>query len=234
MPAEPARPITWKMRIRHILRPILGPTIAWLFYLVGQVLFRTYRVTVIGKENEDRFLRNGQPTLFVSWHQGLFYFIFHFRNRNGIVMTSKSADGNIIAKVLELFGFQSPPRGSSSKDGKKAMHEMIEMLRRTNCGGGLVADAPRGPFGVAKMGIVKIAQETGLPLIPVMWWPKWAYRFKSWDRTLLPLPFSRIVFYYAGPIFVPADITPEGMEKMRQDLTDQLNQMHREASRYFE
>jgi lysophospholipid acyltransferase (LPLAT)-like uncharacterized protein len=66
-----------------------------------------------------------------------------------------------------------------------------------------------------------------------MWWARRKIVFSSWDRTLLPLPFTRIVFFYEPPIFVPPDSTNEQMEKMRADLTEQLNRMHRQAREYF-
>ncbi len=215
----------WKFRLLLAVAPRL-------FYLVAQAIYRTCRITVIGKENEDQFIRRNKPSLFVSWHQGLLYYVHHFRNRNGLIMVSRSKDGEIIARVLRLFGFQSV-RGSSSRGGKEALEVMIDKINSTGCSGGLVADAPRGPFGVAKIGIIKLAKETGLPLIPVMWWAKRKIMFKSWDKTLLPLPFTRIVFFYEPPIFVPADASKEQMEKIRTDLTDQLNRMHRQAREYF-
>jgi len=189
-------------------------------------------VTCIGKENENQFLLQGKPSLFVSWHQGLLYFVYHFRNRNGLIMVSQSKDGEIISRILRLFGFQSV-RGSSSRGGKQALETMIDKINETQCSGGLVADAPRGPFGVAKIGIIKLAKETGLPLIPVMFWAKRKILFKSWDRTILPLPFTRIYFIYEPPIFVPPTATNEEMETMRAQLTDQLNRMHSQVREYF-
>lgn len=218
---------------KHNLKTRLVFSIApFLFYIFIHIILRTCRVTIIGKEHEDQFLRQNQPILFVSWHQGLLYYVFHFRNRNGLIMVSRSKDGDLTVKILKLFGFQSV-RGSSSKGGKEAMYQMIHKINQTQCSGGLVADAPRGPFGDAKTGIIKIAKETGLPLIPVMCWANRKKLFNSWDRTLLPLPFSHIVFFYAPPIFVPKDIDSQQMEKMRVELTDQLNQMHEKAVSYF-
>ena len=216
----------WKFRLLLAIVPRL-------FYIISNVLFRTCRVTVIGKENEDQFLREGKPILFVSWHQGLIYYVFHFRNRNGVVMVSQSKDGEVISRILKRLGFRSA-RGSSSKGGKQALETMIDMINREQCSGGIVADAPRGPFGIAKIGIVKLAKETGLPLIPVMWWAKRKIIFNSWDRTVLPLPFTQIVFFYDTPIFVPRDATREQLESKRADLTDILNRMHQRARDYFE
>lgn len=147
-------------------------------------------------------------------------------------MASRSKDGEIIARIMKLFGLQSA-RGSSRRGGKEALEEMIDVINRTQVPGGLVADAPRGPFGVAKIGIIKLAKETGLPLIPIMSWAKRKILFGSWDKTLLPLPFTKMVFFYEPPIFLPRDATNEQMEKIRSELTDQLNRMHREAREYF-
>jgi lysophospholipid acyltransferase (LPLAT)-like uncharacterized protein len=216
----------WKFRI-------LLAVVPWLVFLLAHMIFRTCRVTCFGKENEDQFLRANKPSLFVSWHQGLLYYMYHFRNRNGLVMASRSKDGEVVSRVINRFGFQSV-RGSSSRGGRQALGEMIDAINRTYVSGGLVADAPRGPFGVAKIGIIKLAKETGLPLIPVMYWPKRKIMFNTWDKTILPLPFTRIVFFYESPVFVPRDATNEQMEAMRVELTDKLNQMHRKACGYFD
>ncbi len=214
----------WKIRLFLILAPFIC--------LVAKLICRTYRVTIVGKEHEES-LNQGKPTLFVSWHQGILYYVYHFRNRNGIVMVSKSKDGELIDKMAKLLGFQTA-RGSSSRDGKEAMNYMIKVIQETHCSGGLTADAPRGPFGIAKMGIIKIAKETGLPLIPVMFWAKNKLQLKNWDKTILPLPFTKIVFFYAAPIFIQPDITPEQMEQERIQLSEKLNNMHKEACEYFD
>lgn len=219
-----------KYDLKFRLLLAIVPRLVWI---VLHVLFRTCRITFIGKENEDQFLRQGKPVLIVSWHQGLIYFPYHFRKHNGVAMISKSKDGELIARITKLFGFRSA-RGSSSKDGKQALEVMIDMINREQCNGGIAADAPHGPFGVAKIGIVKLAKETGVPLIPVMWWAKRKIMANNWDRTILPLPFAHIVFFYDTPFYVPPDATREQMESMRADLTDILNRMHQRAREYFD
>ncbi len=214
----------WKFRLLLSILPSL-------FYYFSSALYRSCRIEVFGREN-DVFLQEGKPLLYVSWHQGLLYYVHHFRKRHGVIMVSRSKDGELIARTLKRFGLMSA-RGSSSRGGKDALNTMIEMINRTSCSAGLVADGPRGPFGDAKIGIIKIARETGLPLVPVMVWAKWKIQFNSWDKTLLPLPFTRLVFFYEKPILVPADATSEQMEQARKDLTDTLNRMHREARAYF-
>ncbi len=225
MADESEKKYDWKFRLVLAVVPRL-------FHILTYPLYRTYRVTVFGKENEDQFLRRGKPCLFVSWHQAFFYFIFHFRNRNGIAMVSRSKDGELATRVIAKFGFRAA-RGSSSRAGKEAMQVMIEDVKINQCSAGLVADGPRGPSGEAKIGIIKLAKETGLPLIPVMWWAKRKILLKSWDRTILPLPFTRIAFFYDPPIYVPSDATREQLEEARVALTDNLNRMRARAQEYF-
>lgn len=215
----------WKFRLLLALVPRF-------FFVFSHALYRTCRIEVHGKEREDEFLRQGINPLYVSWHQGLLYFAYHFRNRDGIVMVSQSKDGELIARTLKLLGFRSA-RGSSTRGGKDALNTMVDLVNEIHCSAGLVADGPRGPFGVAKIGIIKIAKDTGLPLVPVMVWAKRKILFKSWDRTLLPLPFTRICFFYGEPLWVSAEATSEQMEHARIELTDRLNEMHQKARAYF-
>jgi lysophospholipid acyltransferase (LPLAT)-like uncharacterized protein len=215
----------WKFRLLLAVAPRLA-------YAALYTLFRSCRIEFIGKENEDQFLREGKPSLFVSWHQGLLYFPFHFRNRYGVAMVSRSKDGELIDRTVKLFGFRSA-RGSSSRDGKAALDVMIEMINRLHCSGGITADAPRGPFGEAKIGIIKLGKETGVPLLPIMWWAKRKILLKNWDKTIVPMPFTRVAFFVEEPIYIPADATREQMEKARVDLTDLLNRMHKQAREYF-
>jgi hypothetical protein len=86
-------------------------------------------------------------------------------------MARRSKDGEIVAKILKLYGLRGA-QGSSMRGGKKALEQMIDADNGAQVSGGLVADAPVGPFGVAKIGIIKLARETRLPLIPIMCWTK--------------------------------------------------------------
>ena len=219
----PTEKYNWKTRILLTIAP-------YFIYHGIKILFRTCRITVLG---DAPVLNKKNPILFVSWHQGLLYYVYHFRNSNGIAMVSQSKDGELVARLLNLLGLRCT-RGSSSRNGKPAMYQMIETIKHDQCSGGLLADAPRGPFGEAKMGIIKIAKETGLAITPVMCWAKRKFLLNNWDKTLVPLPFSNIVFTYGSPIAVPDNANRELMEDKRVELTNRLNQMHREAQQYFE
>jgi hypothetical protein len=209
-----------------MLRSRSGRWLVWLLprlvSLVSRVLFRTCRITFVGKHHEDRFVRNGQAIVFAGLHEGMMLLPFHFRDRRGgVVMVSASRDGDIIAGTIERFGLQ-PVRGSSGRHGGTALHAMIAALRASPVSAGIIVDGPRGPALEAKVGALVIARATGLPVVPGTWWSSRLLRVKSWDRTIVPLPFTRIVFAFEEAICVPPDATDADLEMHRAELTRRL------------
>ena len=161
------------------------------------------------------------------------FFVYFYRFLNFIVMASASDDGELAAQATKRFGW-IPVRGSSTRRGLRALREM-EVYFRQGYRGGLVVDAPQGPRCVSKIGIIVLAQRTGLPIIPVMWSADRCWRVGSWDRTIIPKPFSRIVFLYGNEfIRVPKDATREECEKLRQHLDHVLNTMMFQTDHFFQ
>jgi lysophospholipid acyltransferase (LPLAT)-like uncharacterized protein len=192
-----------------------------LYFVAAYLLFRSCRITFVGKEHEDQFLDRGEPILFAGFHQGLLYLPYHFRDRDGVVMVSASRDGDLIADSMALFGLRAA-RGSSTRGGVHALAAMIHEIRAHRCSGGIIVDGPKGPPGIAKLGAIVLAKETGLPLVPGNWWATRRILFGSWDRTIMPLPFARMVFAFEEALFVPPDASDEEMEALREELTRRL------------
>jgi lysophospholipid acyltransferase (LPLAT)-like uncharacterized protein len=147
-------------------------------------------------------------------------------------MVSRSKDGELGARGISKLGFRAA-RGSSSRGGKQALQVMAEDIINNKSSAGIVPDGPRGPACKAKIGSIKLAKETGAPIIPVMWWAKSKILLKSWDRTILPRPFTRIALFYDPPMFVAPDATNEQMEEARAELERRLNRMHARAREHF-
>jgi lysophospholipid acyltransferase (LPLAT)-like uncharacterized protein len=200
---------------------LLRSIVPKLLFVASYLLFRSCRITFVGKEHEDQFLNRGAPILFAGFHQGLLYLPYHFRDRDGVVMVSASRDGDLIADTMALFGLRAA-RGSSTRGGTLALTAMIHEIRTHHCSGGIIVDGPKGPPGVAKLGAIVLAKETGLPLVPGNWWATRRILFGSWDRTIMPLPFSRMVFAFEEALFVPRHATDEEMEALREELTRRM------------
>jgi lysophospholipid acyltransferase (LPLAT)-like uncharacterized protein len=129
---------------------------------------------------------------------------------------SRSFDGELITHVLELFGFRAV-RGSSSRGSREGLLGLVDVI-----GSGrpaiFTADGPRGPIYRTKRGPIKLAQLAGAPIGVFHLEPKRALRMNSWDRFLVPMPFTRIVVSWARGLRVPAEMTAEEFEARRQEL----------------
>ena len=180
------------------------------------------------QENEGKILS-------ASWHRSLFYTVYYFRNLNAALMASRSRDGELITAVLRSFGYYVP-RGSSGvgKGGQAALIEFIEHINKGNIGG-LAVDAPTGPPYISKHGIVKAAARTGAPILLHIWYAKSNIRVNSWDRTIIPKPFSELVMIIdQKPIYVPADGSREHLEKYRQMIDNRLLQLTYQTDQWFQ
>lgn len=206
---------------RSLAVRLLRWTVPKLFFAVSYLLFGSCRKVFVGKAHEDQFLDRGEPILFAGFHEGMLYLPYHFRDRDGVVMVSASRDGDLIADTMALFGLRAA-RGSSTRGGRQAQAAMIDEVNAHRCSAGLIVDGPKGPPCIAKAGAIAIARATGLPIVPGNWWARPVVRVGSWDRTLVPLPFARMVFAFEEAMRVPPDATAAEMEALREELTRRL------------
>jgi lysophospholipid acyltransferase (LPLAT)-like uncharacterized protein len=206
---------------RSLGRRFLGPVVPAVFFWISHLLFRSCRIRFVGKAHEDRFLDRGEPICFAGFHQGMLYLPFHFRDRDGVVMVSASQDGDLIAHTMHRFGLRTA-RGSSKRGGRTALRAMIDEVNASRCSAGMIVDGPQGPPAIAKRGVLELARATGLPIVPGHWWARPKVEFGSWDRTIVPLPFARMVFAFEPAIEVPPDASDAELERLRVELTARL------------
>jgi lysophospholipid acyltransferase (LPLAT)-like uncharacterized protein len=184
----------------------------------------TWRFTTIGTDP----LRGDDPFIPAIWHRGLFVGAVFMRDLGATVPISLSRDGDWIDAVLQRMGFAEAARGSSSKAATTLLRSLIRQVRR----GGLVAmlpDGPRGPACDAKPGVVALARATQVPLLPVGVATDRCWEFGSWDRTVLPKPFARVVLRYGDPHEVPKRAGNEEIESLRKELGAAMNRLDAEA-----
>jgi lysophospholipid acyltransferase (LPLAT)-like uncharacterized protein len=139
--------------------------------------------------------QSDQRFIFAIWHNRLLitpilYERFYGRPTPAIVLTSASRDGTLLAEVVKRFGM-GVIRGSSSRRGAIATREMAQCLEAGN-DVAISPDGPRGPRYHLGPGIIFLAQRTGIPIVPIRVDYSRCVRLKSWDRFMIPLPFSRV------------------------------------------
>jgi lysophospholipid acyltransferase (LPLAT)-like uncharacterized protein len=142
-------------------------------------------------------------------------------------MISRSLDGEMTAAIARQFGY-TPVRGSSSRGGRKALHQMIDVMNKGDkkylCG--TAVDGPQGPPRKLKKGMVAVARQTGALFVPMACSGDRVITFtRAWDQTILPKPFSRMVIEFGEPVAIPEDIPDDQIEPLCQQLEEELNQM---------
>jgi len=206
----------------------------WVARAISSILFLTCSVTVYGQQIEESYRKRhpGKGLLYASWHRGLMFFVYFYRFLDFVVMASASDDGELATQAARRFGW-IPVRGSSTRRGAVALREMERYFKNGHFGG-LVVDAPQGPRCISKIGIIVLARRTGLPIIPVMWFADRCWRVGSWDRTIIPKPFSRIALLYGDELIsVPPNASKAACERYRERLDTVLNTMMYQTDRFF-
>lgn len=212
----------------HFKFSALSLLASWLVRL----WFGTVRVKIINKEiYEEYFIKNENKGNVVlgSWHRHIVFIFYFFRNiENGIIMVSRSKDGELISRVGKRLGYATA-RGSSSKGGREALRAIVGFIKKA--GGkpifcGTAVDGPKGPARVLKKGLLVLAKKTGSYFIPMACSGTKVITFrKAWDKTIIPYPFSRMIIKFHEPIVIPKDISEDEMEKLRIRVEKILNEI---------
>lgn len=182
----------------------------------------TSRKVFINREVEEEVCKQRSFCL-AGFHGALLWAAYCFRTYGGIIMVSRSWDGELIDRCLRHWGYDTA-RGSSSRFGKEALQDMVDEVNSTGANSGMAVDAPRGPARRAKIGAVMVARDTGQPIVPIGTWTTRHIQFNSWDKMILPLPFGTVVCSFGEPIHVPRGLSREEYEELRQQLEENISQ----------
>ncbi len=200
------------------------------------LLFFTCRKHIFGIDNVDALLAEyDRKILSPNWHRSIIFSVYVHRARKGAVLASRSRDGEMISAVLHRLGYHTA-RGSSgrNKGGHLGLKAFVEYVNKGNPGG-IAVDAPLGPPHVVKRGIILAAAKTGAPLLLQVWYARPNFRFKSWDGTMIPKPFSEIVMIMDNHLMhVPANASKEVIELYRKKLEDRMLHLTYQVDHWFD
>jgi lysophospholipid acyltransferase (LPLAT)-like uncharacterized protein len=199
---------------------LLGWLAGWSMRLIGLTL----RVTVVDRCGLGRPGEMPHATIYALWHNRIFavppVWRWACRHRRAVALTSASHDGAALTAAVGVFGIGTV-RGSSSRRGAAA----LVALRRAILGGSdacLTPDGPRGPRYELQGGIVKLAQASGAPIVPIHVGFSSCWRLRSWDRMVIPRPFSRITVTFDEALAVPPDLADDAFETLRARLEERM------------
>ena len=199
------------------------------YYLLRLYLF-LLRIRVVGEEIAIGCLTDHGGLIAAIWHQRFLpalAYVTKFRRFKPAIMISQSKDGELAARFADRLGL-APVRGSSTRGGTTALVAITEALKKYPVVIHIV-DGPAGPKGVVKPGLISIAQVSGAVILPVIVSAKKAWVIGSWDRFLIPKPFSEVTIEWGQPFVVPRDLDPDRYEEFRREIEKSLSEGYAEA-----
>lgn len=212
--------------MRQRLTLAVVPRVVWALL---SVIGRTWRFEVIAEEGATPlpYGEGAGAEIFCFWHQCVLPCTFYYRRTGATIIVSRSFDGELITRILELFGFKTT-RGSSSRgalEGLLGLKQVIESGKPAI----FTADGPRGPIYRTKMGPIKLAHMTGARIGAFHLQPERAWTMRSWDHFLVPMPFTRVVVSWARWTQVAAALAPEDFERSREELNAAIERARLQA-----
>ncbi len=190
--------------IRVKLKPLLKSPgmisfLAWLLSKYIAFVYKTSSWTFIGLENIQHHLDHNIPFLGTFWHNRLALMVYAYQKEPAFyMMISGHGDGQLISRVIDYFGIKTI-YGSSSRGGSAALREAVTKLKKGHCVG-ITPDGPRGPRYSVQEGAIHIARLAQVDIFTASYNIKRRIVFKSWDRLIFPLPFSKGVFVFSKPL----------------------------------
>ncbi|MBN1231896.1 MAG: lysophospholipid acyltransferase family protein [Candidatus Coatesbacteria bacterium] len=176
----------------------------FFFKTIGTSILRAWGHTlrIEGVENKP-----AERCIFVFWHDSLLFIPFFLRKTKAVTLVSRHYDGELIAIVLQKFGYRNI-RGSDTEGGSQALKEMLENIK-DGYSVLITPDGPKGPVNIIKKGIIYLSLKSGIPLVFVKIEYGKQLRMKTWDRLIVPFPFTKCKMKFLKPYFVNKEKTIE-------------------------
>ena len=199
--------------------------------LLIDLLFNTMKIEREGFERVKPIISSGK-VIFAVWHSRMLLFAYLCKGLNGTAMVSRSKDGEIVARVIQRQGHEVV-RGSTRRGGLQALSRLIKKVKEENRPCLIVPDGPQGPRSRVQPGIIILAKKTGYPIVPISYSARKIKVFASWDRFILPFPFTKCRAIYGDPVYVPQNTDENEGKKHLMLLENELNRITFDVDRHY-
>ncbi len=212
--------LPWRKRVlRHqITQKVVATAMAYLLRL----FWLTFKLNRSIHPDTQTYLQGDKPAIFCFWHGRMILLPFFMpKNREMHVLVSQHRDGELLAQMVASFGVKSV-RGSTSKGALEATQELADSLQAGH-NIGIAPDGPRGPIFEVQRGALHLARQSGCALIPVSFSASKYKQLRSWDKFIIPLPFSAVRLEIGAPMLIDAKAKLSELKQAKTHLQDQLN-----------
>ena len=198
--------------------------IGFIFYYITKLISRSIRWKYFEQSKKSNIYNNKNKYIFCCWHNRLFLGP-HLLPRNRVInaLQSSHSDGMITSLAFQYLGM-NVILGSSKKGGMQAFRKMVKRLQLGESIA-ITPDGPKGPKEKVKEGVIKLAQMTDTPIIPLVWATKKFKIINSWDNFVLPYPFSKGIYSFGKPIHIEKEINIKKFELERQNLEKEIKRL---------
>ena len=216
----------YKLILKKYILPILGKLLGYYIKFV----YKTAKIIIIQEPEIPDFFNNPKSALYAFWHGRLLMIsAFYAPHKKMKVLVSKNEIGILADYCVRLFNVglirgsaRNPNKPDNDKGGTVALKEILRSLKQ-GYSVGITPDGPLGPRQKVHKGIIMAAILSQKPIIALTYTCKHAFYAKSWDRFLIPLPFSRIYYKASAPLYIPKDTTEENIALYTKLLETQMN-----------
>jgi lysophospholipid acyltransferase (LPLAT)-like uncharacterized protein len=205
--------------------------VAQFGYLLVLLLGKLTTIKMVGRHYWEQLQKSGVSYILCLWHGRMLLPIYVHRNQGIHTLVSLHHDGEMLAQSLQKLGYRTI-RGSSTRGGRKALYEMVSVLKPGKVGA-IIPDGPKGPPQILKSGVLRIAQQAQAYILPMTFSSSRKIHFKSWDKFTLMLPFSKSVVMYGRPVASPEKLSKSQFEEIRSSLERDLVHLEKQADDYF-
>lgn len=207
--------------------------------LAGQpmrLIRKSWRVdSVHTHPRAEGLIKAGTPVIYALWH-GRMYCLFKAVPLDKVaILVSPSNDGEFITRIAQRIGFRHFVRGSHKRGGTQAILGLRKALLDDKLSIAFTVDGPRGPRYKVKPGIIRLASQTGSPIIPLGSASRWLLRKfdRSWDHFHAPLPFTGIHLEYGEPLHVPPNLDDAEIQQYCDTLEAELLAINLQADTVY-
>lgn len=216
-----------KIILKNFFVQNLLASLAALYILIVKL---TSTINIKNHNSPNEYWKNEKPFILAFWHNQLMMISFSWSYKKKIhILASGHSDGRFGAIVGNFLNLKNIP---TSNDEKNMSLRPIFKLLKLNEYIGITPDGPRGPKEKTSEGIIKIAKNTNIPIIPIGFWSSRNFTLKSWDSFLITLPFSKCNFVWGEAIKIPNNLKDKEIVNFQNFLENKINECIEKAKIY--
>lgn len=191
----------------------------------------TVRISATGVA--EYWPKKGRAALIVTWHDLTFVPLHFFRDQDIHAMMSTSRTGRIQAAFWNLYGYRTVWGSTKKREGIRALRETMHGLKNGHWFA-FTPDGPKGPRHHAQPGVIYLATNTAAEVVPVGVAASKSWKLSTWDRYLIPKPFSRVHIHVGPMITLPPNVGKEQTPEWQTRIAELLDEASREAERQLQ